>query len=88
MQTNNINLPYYFVFSDQVQEELSRVVGSHQVRVDDRKNLPYTDAVIHETQRLANIVPMALPHKTSRDVTFRGYFIEKVEYSHLFQYLL
>ncbi|XP_019109555.1 cytochrome P450 2K1 [Larimichthys crocea] len=62
---------------DQVQEELSRVVGSHQVRVDDRKNLPYTDAVIHETQRLANIVPMALPHKTSRDVTFRGYFIEK-----------
>ncbi|XP_045889188.1 cytochrome P450 2K1-like [Micropterus dolomieu] len=62
---------------DQVQEELSRVVGSRQVRVDDRKNLPYTDAVIHETQRLANIVPVALPHKTSCDVTFQGYFIKK-----------
>ncbi|XP_039980216.1 cytochrome P450 2K1-like [Xiphias gladius] len=62
---------------DQVQEELSRVIGSRQVQVIDRKNLPYTDAVIHETQRLANIVPMSLPHKTSRDVTFQGYFIKE-----------
>ncbi|XP_040918594.1 cytochrome P450 2K1-like [Toxotes jaculatrix] len=62
---------------DQVQEELSRVVGSRQVRVEDRKNLPYTDAVIHESQRLANIVPMSIPHKTSRDVTFQGYFIKE-----------
>ncbi|XP_026180551.1 cytochrome P450 2K1-like isoform X2 [Mastacembelus armatus] len=62
---------------DKVQEELNRVVGSRQVQVEDRKNLPYTDAVIHETQRMGNIVPMALPHKTSQDVTFQGYFIEK-----------
>uniref|UniRef100_A0A4W6GAS9 Uncharacterized protein n=2 Tax=Lates calcarifer TaxID=8187 RepID=A0A4W6GAS9_LATCA len=62
---------------DQVQEELSRVVGSRQVCVEDRKSLPYTDAVIHETQRLANIVPMAIPHSTSRDVTLQNYFIKK-----------
>ncbi|XP_070836475.1 cytochrome P450 2K1-like isoform X1 [Chaetodon trifascialis] len=62
---------------DQVQEELSRVVGSRQVQIDDRKNLPYVDAVIHETQRMANIVPMAIPHETSQDVTFQGYFIKK-----------
>ncbi|XP_035035736.2 cytochrome P450 2K1-like isoform X1 [Hippoglossus stenolepis] len=61
---------------DKVQEELSRVIGGRQVRVEDRKNLPYTDAVVHETQRLANIVPMSLPHKTSRDITFQGYFIK------------
>uniref|UniRef100_A0A668A117 Cytochrome P450 2K1-like n=1 Tax=Myripristis murdjan TaxID=586833 RepID=A0A668A117_9TELE len=54
-----------------------RVIGSRQVQVEDRKNLPYTDAVIHETQRLANIAPMSLPHITSRDVTFQGYFIKK-----------
>ncbi|XP_029014809.1 cytochrome P450 2K1-like [Betta splendens] len=62
---------------DQVQEELSRVVGSRCVRVEDRKNLPYTDAVIHETQRLANIVPMSVFHKTSRDINFQGHFIKK-----------
>nr|XP_057905489.1 cytochrome P450 2K1-like [Doryrhamphus excisus] len=62
---------------DRVQEELSRVVGVRQVQMEDRKNLPYTDAVIHETQRLANTVPMAVNHSTSRDVTFQGYFIEK-----------
>lgn len=63
---------------DQVQEELTRVVGSRQVRVEDRKDLPFTDAVIHESQRLCNIVPMAIPHRTSRDVTFQGYFIKEV----------
>uniref|UniRef100_A0A8P4GPB4 Cytochrome P450 2K1 n=1 Tax=Dicentrarchus labrax TaxID=13489 RepID=A0A8P4GPB4_DICLA len=59
-------------FKDQVQEELSRMIGSRQVQLEDRKNLPFTDAVIHETQRLANIVPMSLPHRTSQDITFQG----------------
>ncbi|KAM4598250.1 cytochrome P450 2K1-like [Polymixia lowei] len=67
----------YPQIQDQVQEELSRVVGSRQILVEDRKNLPYTDAVIHEIQRLANIVPMSLPHITSQDVTFQGFFIRK-----------
>ncbi|XP_038582469.1 cytochrome P450 2K1-like isoform X2 [Micropterus salmoides] len=67
----------YPKIQDQVQEELNRVIGSRQVQVKDRKNLPFTDAVIHETQRLANIAPMALPHKTSQDITFQGHFIKK-----------
>lgn len=66
------------MYADRVQEELSRVVGSHQIRMEDRKKLPYTDAVIHESQRFANIVPLSIPHKTSQDVTFQGYFVEKV----------
>ncbi|KAK0150358.1 Cytochrome P450 2K1 [Merluccius polli] len=61
----------------QLQEELNRVIGRRQVRGEDRKHLPYTDAVIHEVQRLANIVPMSLPHATSQDITFQGYFIKK-----------
>ncbi|KAM6991748.1 uncharacterized protein LKV04_007912 [Tautogolabrus adspersus] len=67
----------YPKIQDRVQEELSRVVGSRPVQLEDRKNLPFTDAVIHETQRVGNVVPMSLPHKTTRDVTFQGHFIKK-----------
>ncbi|XP_066533317.1 cytochrome P450 2K1-like [Hoplias malabaricus] len=62
---------------DQVQKEIDRVIGGRQVRMEDRKDLPYTDAVIHEIQRLANIVPMNLPHTTTCDIHFQGYFIKK-----------
>ncbi|XP_023253269.1 cytochrome P450 2K4-like [Seriola lalandi dorsalis] len=62
---------------NQVQEELSSVVGSRQVQVEDKKNLSFTNAVIHEIQRLANIAPMSLPHKTTKDITFQGHFIKK-----------
>ncbi|XP_018536337.1 cytochrome P450 2K1 isoform X1 [Lates calcarifer] len=66
----------YPKIQDQVQEELDRVVGSRQVRAEDRKSLPYTDAVIHETQRMAKAVPV-LARCASRDTTFQGYFIKK-----------
>ncbi|XP_005755621.1 cytochrome P450 2K1-like [Pundamilia nyererei] len=66
----------YPKIQDEVQE-LRRVIGDRQMQVADRKNLPFTDAVIHETQRLSSIAPTALPHKTTRDITFQGHFIEK-----------
>ncbi|CAL8397561.1 unnamed protein product [Boreogadus saida] len=67
----------YPQIQSQVQEELRRETGSRQVRVEDRKKLPYTDAVIHETQRLASILPLALPHVTTQDVTLQGFYIRK-----------
>ncbi|XP_010786443.1 cytochrome P450 2K1-like [Notothenia coriiceps] len=77
LQWSLLFMAKYPQFQDKVQEELSSVIGSRQSRAEDRKNLPYTDAVIHETQRLANIVPMAILHRTSQDVTFQGYFIKE-----------
>ncbi|XP_061084754.1 cytochrome P450 2K1-like isoform X1 [Conger conger] len=62
---------------DQVQQELNQVIGDREPRVEDRRKLPYTDAVIHEIQRVASIIPMSLPHTTSCDITFQGYFIKK-----------
>lgn len=64
--------------SEQVQDELRREIGSRQVQVRDRTKLPFTNAVIHETQRVANITPISLPHVTYQDVTFQGHFIKKV----------
>uniref|UniRef100_A0A3Q2PJ91 Cytochrome P450 2K1 n=1 Tax=Fundulus heteroclitus TaxID=8078 RepID=A0A3Q2PJ91_FUNHE len=67
----------YPKIQDQVQEELRSVIGGRQVQVEDRQNLPFADAVIHETQRVTSIVPLAIPHRTSQDVTFQGHFITK-----------
>ncbi|XP_073721221.1 cytochrome P450 2K1-like isoform X1 [Misgurnus anguillicaudatus] len=62
---------------DRVHEEIDRVLDGREPVIEDRKNLPYTDAVIHEIQRLASIAPLSLPHKTSCDVNFNGYLIKK-----------
>ncbi|XP_067859169.1 uncharacterized protein [Heptranchias perlo] len=61
-----------------VYEEILRVIGSERSpRAADRKNLPYSNAVIHETQRFGNIVPLNIPHATTVDLNFKGYFIPK-----------
>ncbi|KAJ8346037.1 hypothetical protein SKAU_G00302300 [Synaphobranchus kaupii] len=62
---------------ERVQEELSQVIGSRQPREEDRKALTYTNAVIHEIQRVANVDPISIPHAASCDVTFRGFSIRK-----------
>ncbi|XP_063297711.1 uncharacterized protein LOC134586132 [Pelobates fuscus] len=65
---------------EKVQDEISRVIGTSPPRYDHRFKMPYTNAVIHEIQRFASIVPMNLPHETTKDVNFKGYFIPKGTY--------
>uniref|UniRef100_A0A8D0HMY1 Cytochrome P450 family 2 subfamily AC member 70 n=1 Tax=Sphenodon punctatus TaxID=8508 RepID=A0A8D0HMY1_SPHPU len=60
-----------------VHEEIEQVIGSAQPRIEHRTKMPYTDAVVHEIQRFANILPTSLPHETTADVTLKGYFIPK-----------
>ncbi|XP_075717027.1 cytochrome P450 2K4-like isoform X1 [Rhinoderma darwinii] len=63
-----------------VQNEIEKVIGSSEPQSEHRKEMPYTDAVIHEVQRFANIIPTNLPHATAQDVTFKGYFLPKGTY--------
>ncbi|XP_071343493.1 cytochrome P450 2J4-like [Trachinotus anak] len=69
---------YYPHIQERVQAEIDTVVGSsRQPSVADRENMPYTDAVIHEIQRMANIVPLNLVHMTNRDTPLDKYTIPK-----------
>ncbi|XP_046705612.1 cytochrome P450 2F2-like [Silurus meridionalis] len=72
---------YLMVFPDiqeKCQQEIDDVLqGKAEVSFEDRHNMPYTQAVIHESQRIANTVPLSVFHLTSRDTELMGYNIPK-----------
>ncbi|NXA05597.1 CP2J6 protein, partial [Sapayoa aenigma] len=63
---------------EKVQKELDAVLGcSHVFCYEDRKKLPYTNAVIHEIQRYSNIILIALPRLSVKDTELLGYHVPK-----------
>ncbi|XP_012727917.3 cytochrome P450 2G1 [Fundulus heteroclitus] len=63
---------------EKMQEEIDTVIGRERCpRMEERKSLPFSDAVIHEVQRFLDLVPFSIPHYALEDISFRGYTIPK-----------
>ncbi|XP_059103410.1 cytochrome P450 2D20-like [Peromyscus eremicus] len=61
-----------------VHQEIDEVIGQgRRPEMADQARMPYTNAVIHEVQRFADIAPMNIPHMTSRDIEVQGFLIPK-----------
>uniref|UniRef100_A0A8B9F8D9 CP2J2 protein n=1 Tax=Amazona collaria TaxID=241587 RepID=A0A8B9F8D9_9PSIT len=61
-----------------VQAEIDAVIGqARQPALQDRDNMPYTNAVIHEVQRKGNIIPFNVPRMATKDTFVGGFFIPK-----------
>ncbi|XP_063061773.1 cytochrome P450 2A5-like [Engraulis encrasicolus] len=63
---------------DHIYKEIEAELGQERPpMMEDRKSLPFTDAVIHEAQRFLDVVPLNLPRYTTKDIPFKGYGIPK-----------
>ncbi|XP_030828396.1 cytochrome P450 2U1-like [Strongylocentrotus purpuratus] len=59
-----------------VQSELDTVVGrGRQPAISDRARLPYCEAALMESMRIRPVLPLSLPHTTSRSVSLGGFTI-------------
>ncbi|XP_041508256.1 cytochrome P450 2J3 isoform X2 [Microtus oregoni] len=74
-------LLYMAVYPDvqeKVQAEIDRVIGQkRQASLADRESMPYTNAVVHEVQRMGNIIPLNVPREVSKDTNLNGFHFPK-----------
>nr|XP_031540204.1 cytochrome P450 2J2-like isoform X2 [Vicugna pacos] len=71
-------MAFYPEIQEKVQAEIDRVLGQwQQPSTAARESMPYTNAVIHEVQRMGNIIPLNVPREVIVDTTLAGYHLPK-----------
>lgn len=60
------------------QDEIDRVIGPGRLpTAADRDRLPYVNAMVREVFRWHPVVPMGIPHMSTADDIYEGYYIPK-----------
>uniref|UniRef100_A0AAQ6IA54 Cytochrome P450, family 2, subfamily X, polypeptide 9 n=1 Tax=Anabas testudineus TaxID=64144 RepID=A0AAQ6IA54_ANATE len=68
----------YPQIQERCQQEIDKVLdGKDDASFEDRHQMPYVQAVIHEIQRVANTVPLSFFHCTTKDTELLGYSIPR-----------
>ncbi|XP_051862296.1 probable cytochrome P450 304a1 isoform X2 [Drosophila albomicans] len=77
----SLMVQYFLLYPEvakRIQCEIDEVVGCGRLpTLEDRKNMPYTEAVIRENLRIETLVPSDIPHKALVDTQLLGYTIPK-----------
>ncbi|XP_060890874.1 cytochrome P450 2J2-like [Labrus mixtus] len=69
---------YYPKIQERVQAEIDAVIDSSRVpSLNDKEDMPYTNAVVHEIQRMGNILPLNVARMATKDTTLDKYTIPK-----------
>ncbi|EGP87952.1 unnamed protein product [Zymoseptoria tritici ST99CH_1A5] len=79
---------HYPSWLPRIQEEVDRVCGDRLPTMKDIPNLPVVRAVCKETLRWRQPTPLGVPHITTEDDVYDGYFIPKGAMVHANHYLI
>ncbi|XP_068579770.1 cytochrome P450 2D15-like [Cebidichthys violaceus] len=68
----------YPQIQERCQQEIDNVLGGKdEASFEDRHQMPYVQAVIHEVGRMADTVPLSVFHCTTKDTELMGYSIPR-----------
>ena len=60
------------------QKEVDEVIGTERIPIlSDRGSLPYVEAIVLELLRWLPITPLNVPHASSEEDVFEGFYIPK-----------
>ena len=64
-----------------IQQEIDSVVGRDRFpKLSDAPQLPYTEAVLLEIQRIASVVQLGIIHRAADTANIKGFYVLKGEY--------